>query len=350
MFGVTIPLPLAAALLAGIVAMRVILVNRNFSWATGLIALFFALLGVQSILTSIRFGSTLKTIPHIQPVLAMLICPIAFVAFRALRGSGENGLSTVNLLHIVPAVLMMGILGLGLKIPVPIDGLIWISFLLYSVALTLEINDGPDSFERFGTEAIQALVTVRMVTACLLMVILTYDIVLFINLEYWGGIYTNEIVAAGSILLITLSFSALLFPNSFPTAVGKKSLYSAATIEDKKHYQDLERLMHTKQSFLDPNINITKLARQMRVPARSISNAVNRTSAQNFSQFINSFRVSEACRLLSDTAMPITEIMFEAGFQTKSTFNREFLAAVGKSPSDYRKNTNRTQPISTPSP
>lgn len=343
MFGVTIPLPLAAALLSGIVAVRVILVNRNFSWSNCLIALFFALLGIQSILTSIRFGPGLEAALPIQPVLALLICPIAYVAFRTLRGPGEGALRTSHLLQAIPAVLMAGIVGLGLPLPVPIDSLIWASFLVYSLLLVFEIRDGPDSFERFGTEAIRALVTARIATLSLLGVILAYDIIFFVNLEYWGGVYTNEVVATGSLLLIVVSAAVLLFPNTFPIPVAAKRLRTqqsanrSATAEDRKVSEDLERLMQTKRLFLDPNINITRVARQLNVPARSVSNAVNRVSAQNFSQFVNQHRVAEACTLLTETDRSITEIMFEAGFQTKSTFNREFLAAVGKSPSNYRQ-------------
>ena len=343
MFGVTIPLPLAAALLSGIVAVRVILVNRNFSWSNALIALFFALLGIQSILTSIRFGPALKAALPIQPVLAMLICPIVYVAFRTLRGPGGRGLPMSYLLQAIPAVLMAGIVALGIKIPVPIDSLIWTSFLVYSLLMVFEIGDGPDSFERFGTEAIRALVTARIATLCLLAVILIYDVIFFLNLEYWGGVYTNEVVATGSLLLIVVSAAVLLFPNTFPIPVAAKRIrpprpeLQSATAEDRKVYEGLERLMQTKRPFLDPNINITRVARQLNVPARSVSNAVNRVSAQNFSQFVNQHRVSEACTLLTGTDRSITEIMFEAGFQTKSTFNREFLTAVGSSPSDYRK-------------
>lgn len=346
MFGMTIPLPLAAALLAGIVAVRVILVNKSFNWPNVLIALFFVLLGTQTILTSIRFSPALQTTVHIQPVLAMLICPIAFVAFRALAGAGRDGISKLNLCHAIPAVFMAVILTFDLTLPIPIDGLIWMSFLLYIVLLVQEISKGPDSFERFGTEAINVLVTARIVTVCLLAVILAYDIVFFINLEFWGGSYTNEIVLVGSLLLIFISLAVLLFPNSFPIDIGMNTSHSASsfglsseasTQEDNKTYHDLEQLMHDKQPYLDPNINLTKLARQLKTPARSISNSVNRVGGQNFSQFINRYRVTRACSLLTDTNMPITEIMFEAGFQTKSTFNREFLTITGKSPSDYRK-------------
>jgi len=341
MFDVTIPLPLAAALLAGIVAVRVILVNRSFNLSNGLIALFFALLGIQSILTSIRFGPALNSAPPIQPILAMLICPIAFVAFQSLRGPGGEGLPKTYVLQVLPAALMAGILGLGLKLPVPIDSFIWASFLIYCILFIFEISEGPDSFERFGTEAVGALVTARIVTVSLLAVILAYDVIIFINLEYWGSIYTNEIIATGNLLLIAISVSVLIFPNTFPTSVVAKPSrptdQSSASPEDRKVYDKLEHLMRTKRPFLDPNINITRVARQLGVPARSVSNAVNKISSQNFSQFVNQFRVSEACSMLSNSDLPITEIMYEAGFQTKSTFNREFLAVVGKSPSDCRK-------------
>jgi AraC-like DNA-binding protein len=49
--------------------------------------------------------------------------------------------------------------------------------------------------------------------------------------------------------------------------------------------------------------------------------------------------VREACRSLADTDEPITRIMFDAGFQTKSNFNREFLRVTGMSPKAWRGRT-----------
>jgi len=95
--------------------------------------------------------------------------------------------------------------------------------------------------------------------------------------------------------------------------------------------------MDAKSPYLDPNISISRIARQLQLPTRAISSAVNRTQSRNFSQFINQYRVQTACELLTTTDHPVTEIMFNAGFQTKSTFNREFLAVTGQSPSSYRR-------------
>ena len=340
----TVPLPFAASLLAGIVAIRVVLVTRKVGWPNGLISVFFALLGVQAILTGFRFEYALGFVVLIQPILAMLVCPVAYLAFRSLRGPDNDQISKSNIAHLLPATMTAVIIWLDIETPVPIDIIVWASFMIYSVLILSEIRGGPDTFERFGTDDVQALVTARIVTLCLIIIIMIFDIMIFLNFKYWDAKLTQEIVVLGSILLITISAAMLIVPSEFPIPVVIKrfgqSLTTdqiAATEEDRETFKQLEELMMNKKPYLDPNINITRTARQLNIPARAVSNSVNRVRNQNFSQFVNQFRVQEACSLLKSTDMLVTEIMFAAGFQTKSTFNREFLSVTGQSPSIYRK-------------
>ncbi|MGE9553525.1 helix-turn-helix domain-containing protein, partial [Erwinia amylovora] len=65
--------------------------------------------------------------------------------------------------------------------------------------------------------------------------------------------------------------------------------------------------------------------------------AVNLTRGCNVSQWINGFRIDFAQQLLRNTALPVTEVMLEAGFVTKSNFHREFLRISGITPTDYRR-------------
>ena len=58
---------------------------------------------------------------------------------------------------------------------------------------------------------------------------------------------------------------------------------------------------------------------------------------RNVSQVLNEYRIEEAKRLLARSDLPVTTILFEVGFQTKSNFNREFLRVAGMTPSDYRR-------------
>ncbi|MBR7539945.1 helix-turn-helix transcriptional regulator, partial [Mycobacterium tuberculosis] len=81
--------------------------------------------------------------------------------------------------------------------------------------------------------------------------------------------------------------------------------------------------------YRDVDLNLNRLARKMVVPARQVAIAVNRVEAVSGSHYVNDYRVREACRLLADTDRAVTGIMFDAGFQTKSNFNREFLRVTG---------------------
>jgi AraC-like DNA-binding protein len=56
-----------------------------------------------------------------------------------------------------------------------------------------------------------------------------------------------------------------------------------------------------------------------------------------FNDYVNSLRVSEACRLLRATTMGVTDISAQVGFNTLRTFNRSFVKQMGQSPSEYRR-------------
>lgn len=65
---------------------------------------------------------------------------------------------------------------------------------------------------------------------------------------------------------------------------------------------------------------------------------MNDCAGVNLSQFVNRFRVEAACLALRQTDHPVTQIMFEAGFVTKSNLNKEFKGITGVSPSVWRRN------------
>jgi len=98
----------------------------------------------------------------------------------------------------------------------------------------------------------------------------------------------------------------------------------------------LHELMTTTALYRDTGLDAPRLARRLGVPLRRVSEAINSQRSQNVSQFVNGYRVEEACRRLVASEEPITTIMLEAGFETKSNFNREFRRVTGMSPSEWR--------------
>lgn len=104
--------------------------------------------------------------------------------------------------------------------------------------------------------------------------------------------------------------------------------------------KQLELILSTERAYAEFGLSLADVAKRLGVPVRKVSLAVNQVHKKGFRTLVNDFKVAEAARLLSEPSMSnqsITDVMFEAGFQTKSNFNKEFIDRVGFAPGDYRK-------------
>jgi AraC-like DNA-binding protein len=94
--------------------------------------------------------------------------------------------------------------------------------------------------------------------------------------------------------------------------------------------------MESREVYRDPELNLNRIARKLGMPARRVSVAVNRIHGISVSQYVNEFRIRAACNQLTGSDLPVTRIMFDSGFISKSNFNREFLRVTGLNPTEYR--------------
>lgn len=98
--------------------------------------------------------------------------------------------------------------------------------------------------------------------------------------------------------------------------------------------------MEEKKLFLEHNLNIEEFSTRIDLPVRDVSGVINKHFGTNFFEFMNSYRVDEAKRLLRDKSLDdltILDILLQAGFNSKSAFHRFFKRLTGMSPSEYRK-------------
>lgn len=98
--------------------------------------------------------------------------------------------------------------------------------------------------------------------------------------------------------------------------------------------------METVKPYLDPNFMISMLSDAVSIPVYHISQTINNRFQKNFNEFINSYRIDEAQRKLSDpghSQTPILHIAYEVGFNSKSTFNNAFKKNTNMTPTQYRK-------------
>ena len=74
-------------------------------------------------------------------------------------------------------------------------------------------------------------------------------------------------------------------------------------------------------------------------PARYLSQVINAHTGLNFYDFISQYRIEEAKKILSEpfTNKTVLEVLYEVGFNSKSSFNTAFKKFTGVTPTHYKK-------------
>ena len=88
---------------------------------------------------------------------------------------------------------------------------------------------------------------------------------------------------------------------------------------------------------LQRGLTLDALACHLGMNRSSLCIFFRREFGMTFSQYVNQCRITEACRLLAETSLPIQAICFRTGYSNISYFNRTFKTALHCSPKDYRK-------------
>lgn len=85
------------------------------------------------------------------------------------------------------------------------------------------------------------------------------------------------------------------------------------------------------------DLSLSVLESELHVSKYYISHLFSSRLGIRFNDYINSFRVSAACRYLGESDKSMTEISRIVGFNTLRTFNRAFVKQIGVTPSEYKK-------------
>jgi AraC-like DNA-binding protein len=102
----------------------------------------------------------------------------------------------------------------------------------------------------------------------------------------------------------------------------------------------LKEYMVKEEPFLNPSITIQNISDEIEIPVRDLSLLINHKLGQHFFDFINSYRIEYAKDILRDASkskVTVLEILYEVGFNSKSSFNTAFKKHTGVTPTVYRK-------------
>ncbi len=189
---------------------------------------------------------------------------------------------------------------------------------------------------------------VRFFMIVFLLINLFFIIMLFAVIHLPGGSWLHRSTAViFSLSVFALGYKGILQKELFrkQELVNTDVVTTVAAVETNKPDPELiKRLlsyMIEKKPFLDPELTLSSLAKDLRISRSQLSVVINDGVGDNFYDFVNKYRVEEVKQLMTDPRVKnynLLGIALEAGFKSKSTFNLIFKRFTGLTPTEYRKN------------
>jgi len=107
-------------------------------------------------------------------------------------------------------------------------------------------------------------------------------------------------------------------------------------------WQKMDQSVRQKQLYRDCDLNLDQLALQTEINKYQISEMLNGYKHKPFYRYINEYRIEYFKNIVEKAIEKEENINFlsfayEAGFKSKSSFNRYFKEIIGKTPSEYYK-------------
>ncbi|RFB92025.1 AraC family transcriptional regulator [Rhizobium leguminosarum bv. trifolii] len=334
-----IPLPFVVAVLLLILFVAVLRRDDEEAPNRPFLALIL-LAALQSVLSGLRWGYGVQAVGLVAPVIAAMVPPLAYAGVSRLVRTSRRPLPARMALHAVPAAVILALMTVWRD---AIDIALVLIFVGYALAILRLMRPGADALRLAPFEGAVPAYRAIIFTAVALCLSASVDIFVFFDFTWAHGEHAVTVISASNLAaLVILGFAAAAASRSRAPAEAAEArprpeTSEDKTSEDKETIATVDALMEAKKLYRDANLNLDRLARKTGIPARQISAAINRAMDKNVSQYVNDYRIGEACRLLAGTEKPVTEVMFEVGFQTKSNFNREFRRVTDMTPVAWRQ-------------
>lgn len=317
-----------------------------------LLAGFLFVLAVHMLCNFVFELNLAQGIPDITSSFGFLYGPFLFFYIKSLVYK-EFQLKLANLFHLSPWA-MMAVASQLISVRSEVSGtliLISISFYLFRSFQLIRhfhriIRNTQSRFDGI------ALIWMQRFLYGLIIIVLIDGIhnLVAINSLTFENLFYGILIAALLFFVTSLVFNGLRQPEIFQgvTLEDEKLLIDASTSysSSKLQQHEIEKIANSIQSYFtehhpyqDPELNIQKLAEQLDLSSRLVSEVINRHFEQNFSDFVNSFRILKATEMLrdGDEKMTVLEILYAVGFNSKSSFYTAFKFKTGMTPSEFKK-------------
>jgi len=110
----------------------------------------------------------------------------------------------------------------------------------------------------------------------------------------------------------------------------------------------LQHLIDVEQVFREEGLTIALLAERMALHEYKVRQLINaHLGFRNFNAFLHHYRLREAQKALSDPAksrLGVAQIAYEVGYRSLGPFNKAFKEITGRTPTEFRASSQRSNP------
>ncbi|MEM9258517.1 MAG: helix-turn-helix domain-containing protein [Bacteroidota bacterium] len=177
-------------------------------------------------------------------------------------------------------------------------------------------------------------------------------------LAAWLGVYLQSILSGDfiarpttqliwlglALLILFLAYYGIRQPELYqvpaPMPTGKYAGSRLSEEDLNRLKEKLDRLMLEQKPYLNRKLLKAELAELLGVSSPELARLLNENIGMNFFEYVNYFRIKEFVALArTERAQNLTlfGLAQEAGFNSKTTFNKAFRELMGSSPGAYLK-------------
>jgi len=322
-----IPLPFLTALVSAIFLARLVLLRALPMQSRVLFGVMFALAAVGSTLIGMRFGYGMAAIIPFQRPIPLMLGPALFLGFAAMQ-------APVSAVRIAAHFGIAVALAIATSIYVgPLDLIIALSYATYWVLLFLQYRRGGEGMAALPMEVTEQMRRWMLGALVFFAAVIVLENAVTLSFVFGAEQYVVPLISFGSLPLIALLlFGALNLPQGKTKSAGPV---------DSDALEQIDAYLAETKLYRDPELSLTRLARRLGQPVKSLSRTINAATGASVSHYINNWRIDEAAELLRSSPRKVDDIAQACGFLSRSNFYREFQRVHKESPSAFRKANGR---------
>lgn len=124
---------------------------------------------------------------------------------------------------------------------------------------------------------------------------------------------------------------------------AEKIKYQKSGLNDssaEKIHEKLKLQMQTEKWYRDPELSLSQLAQKLNIQTNILSQVINSYENRTFYDYINQLRIEEFKKMVilpENQKYTLLSLAFDCGYNSKTSFNRNFKKVTSLSPSEYLK-------------